>query len=643
MNPVIKIIIADNYSDGYQEACQALTLAGLNFSSQRVDSAQELQKALNNFDPDAVISNHHMQDFNAMDALKLCKQHNPDLPFIILTGSENEDAAVECMKKGASDYVLKENLTRLGFAVTHATRLQSALREKQQAQNQLHQLSTVIQQLPLAVVITDTKEIIEYVNPFASKLTGYSSEELLGAHTGIFRSGLTAQSTYKEIEDTLRAGGKWQGRLLNRKKNGDLQWESVSVSAVRDEHGMITHFAMIKEDITTKIHAEALEQELMVVKKAAEFKQNFLADMSHELRTPITGIIGMTEILSGTKLNEQQTDYLDTLKLSSENLREIINQVLDYSKIEAGKLQLRKKNFPTNSLLKNARKVFRSICQKDLYFETFMDEELPRYLEADEPRISQVINNFLSNAVKYTTTGGITIRVQLGKKLTEDLVLISVGVHDTGTGIPEPLLENLFRPFSQIGQDNLRQIEGTGLGLAICKELAQMMGGSIGVESTPGQGSNFWFTFRARVVPHEVLPAAPVMNTEKSHDPLSILVVDDKLINQKVITLMLSSLGHKTTCAFNGRLALEVFKSGVFDLILMDIQMPEMDGITCTKNLRASYSNLPPIVGISANAFEGDREKYMSQGLDEYLTKPVQTHELQALLNNLTLTGHLSL
>ena len=390
-----------------------------------------------------------------------------------------------------------------------------------------------------------------------------------------------------------------------------------------------------------------LEAQVRIAEEAVKFKQNFLANMSHEIRTPLTGILGMMEMLERTPITEQQQEYLGILRNTSENLMEIINQVLDFSKIEAGKLQLKPIAFQLNDIIENARKLFHGVCKKGIEFYSNIDSSIPGNIKADKNRIVQVVNNLLANAVKFTERGQIGVEINMleeddrisGPDIFEgnkDLIKIKVLVSDTGIGISEDKQSNLFLPFSQVDQRDVRKYEGTGLGLSICKQLVALHGGEIGVVSKPGMGSVFWFSFVAARVDEDDFAgeseAPALINPEIS---LQIMLAEDKKVNQKVIMLMLAELGHKVTLAENGRRVLELFKPGAFDLILMDIQMPLMDGITATQKLRAKYQTLPPIVGLSANAFEGDKEKYIGQGMDDYLTKPVRTEDFVKLINKL--------
>jgi two-component system, sensor histidine kinase ChiS len=397
-----------------------------------------------------------------------------------------------------------------------------------------------------------------------------------------------------------------------------------------------------REDKLKNYKEQLLREEIAIARQSAEFKQNFLANMSHEIRTPLTGILGMAEILNKTPLNDDQKDYLQTLMLSGDNLRETINMVLDYSKIEAGKMQLNKDEFVFQSIFSEAEKIFTALNKHNLSLEIFVDPDIPEKIIADQRRISQVVNNLLSNAIKFTPQGKIVIKSSIKELeitgIKEKNLTIMIEIRDSGKGISKEAQKKLFKPFFQVEQADNRSFDGTGLGLAICKELVTLMDGKIGLESQVGKGSNFWFTFGAQSLEDENnkhIFKQDIQESRKNFTKLIILLVEDKVVNQKVVTLLLKSLGHQVVIAHNGQDALEIFLPGKFDLILMDIQMPVMDGITAVKKLKEKYSQLPPVVGLSANAFEGDREKYMNLGMDEYITKPVKQSDLERILENL--------
>ncbi|MFW5725199.1 MAG: response regulator [Bacteroidota bacterium] len=399
---------------------------------------------------------------------------------------------------------------------------------------------------------------------------------------------------------------------------------------------------MLIEDLSETLKQEELKKQVTIAREAARFKQNFLAEMSHEIRTPLTGVIGMIDILKKTNLDSEQEGHVDILKMAADDLKEIINQVLDYSKIEAGKIPLNTSAFQVSNIFRKAEKLFFSICNKQITFHLDQDQQIPEYIIGDELRIMQIINNLVTNAVKFTHKGKILLSSKLlpGQSPSGEFT-IRFSVTDTGKGIPVELQKILFNPFTQIEEQNSPGIEGTGLGLAICKELAKLHGGAIGVESEPGVGSTFWFTVGVRAKEEKNTSKTPAAHQEDEivFSPIRILLAEDNRVTQNVLRLLLSSFGHDVTVASNGEEVISKYQSGLFDLILMDIQMPVMNGVEATRNLREKHNNLPPIVGLSANALEGDREKYLGKGLDEYLTKPFNQEEFCILLKKFNLTG----
>ncbi len=439
----------------------------------------------------------------------------------------------------------------------------------------------------------------------------------------------------EEMEQHKRSGKPYDVIFqINRASDGQLRYIQSMAELNAAENKIIG----IIRDITESKTNERLKQEILVANESARFKQNFLAQMSHEIRTPLTAIDGMLELIEQTQLSETQKDFLDTVKFSSETLRNIINEVLDYSRIEAGGIKLNPESFAFSELFSKSEKLFQSINKSNSNFSVAGHENLPPYIHADKHRIFQVISNFISNAVKYSGGGPVVMEIKTVSVAENQPSLFKVMVKDQGPGISAALKKKLFKPFSQIHQDKDTYIEGSGLGLSICKELAQLLNGEIGVDSVVGKGSTFWFTFTAKVVDSITHVA------EKSKDTpiipktgLRILLTEDKEVNQKVISLILTSMGHHITLANNGEEALMLYAPGHFDIILMDIQMPVMDGITATRKLKEKYSDLPPVVGLSANAFEGDREKYMHQGMDDYITKPVRSDDFRQLISRLQL------
>jgi len=492
---------------------------------------------------------------------------------------------------------------------------------------------------------------VQYASPSYERISGHSPETILGAQGDDIKDLIHPDDVETVFTTIYQAINNKQDHFTYKYRakhaQGHYYWREDSAHFMYDNKGKYQKAIVVLRDISERMHAHELENEIKIARQAIEFKQKFLASMSHEIRTPLTGVLGMAEILSKTQLDETQMDYLETLTLSGESLREIINVVLDYSKIEAGGLVLRPEKFRFSTLIKNAENLFYSICKKDISFSSLIDSQIPEYILADAPKITQIITNYLSNATKFTRKGSIdidaaikgykTIKDEKGKEIK--MIEIMIMVTDTGIGIDEKQQHRLFTPFFQADNQGKRIFEGTGLGLSICKELAALMGGSVGVRSKPGEGSSFWFTFLVE----ESMELSVDNESEKVVVPrvekgknLRILIAEDKKLNQKVLGIMLKGMGHMVSFACNGKTAVNAFKPGLFDLIIMDIEMPVMNGVSATQKLKNTYKNqTPPIVGLSANALEGDREKYLALGMDEYLSKPLKINDIKEVIDKI--------
>lgn len=386
------------------------------------------------------------------------------------------------------------------------------------------------------------------------------------------------------------------------------------------------------QDYTEQKLNEQLKTEIELAEETANIKQQFLANMSHEIRTPMTGIIGMIDFILQTPLNKDQLEYIHTIKNSSKNLMSIVNDVLNLSKIEAGKLELYPKPFETRTMIRDIVNLYKfKANEKGLAFSYQYDKTIPIYINADENRLKQVVSNLVSNAIKYTEKGSVILKMRKEEQIDPEEVSLLIEVIDTGKGISDKDKMKLFTKFSQLKHEQ-GTLEGIGLGLVICKELVELMNGEINVESKVGEGSRFWFRFKATIADAAEQELREQEIPYKLKFNKLILLAEDKLVNQKVISLMLKDMGCDVLIANDGEKALQLFdkhyyntsnKLKKFDIILMDIQMPVMDGITAAKNLKKNYEKVPPIIGISANAMEGDAEKYIEQGLDDYISKPV--------------------
>jgi len=641
------------------------------------------------------------------------------------------------------------------------------LRPLKKRENELALFRRAFEYSGNAIVITDNEGVVEYVNPGFFRLTGYSAAEVKGHTLRLLKSGLHDSDFYRLLWTTIKEGGTWRGRIVNRRKDGSHYWETMSVGPIFDNEDTITHFIAVKSDISEPVAMEkelsrfrqAVDQsadgflltddrwrvnyanpawarmhgysndemenlplyvffsplrdkeiavpfskevyernsfsgeltqwrqdgthfpclvtatrislegeshdEFMIFSKditdqmdnlrqlqeakeqalvASRAKSAFLANMSHEIRTPMNAIMGMAYLLRDSDMASQQHHQLDLILNASESLIELVNNILDYSKIEAGKFDLEIRPFDLGEVLADIAGILEtSAVDKGLELISTINGDTNLFFKGDALRIRQVILNLAGNAIKFTEQGEVEISVEL-QRVDERSCEAMFKVRDTGIGIDKEHHELIFESFAQADVSMTRKFGGTGLGLGISKQLVELMGGEIQLESSPGEGSLFSFT-----IPLEYTDSTADRKTDLQEDlsslsSLDILLVEDNSANRQLATMLLDKQGHNVTTAHNGLKALESLAENKFDVIFMDMQMPVMDGLTATRIIRqieerqSVNGKIPAdlclkisarlagghlrIIAMTANALAEDRERCFSEGVDDYLTKP---------------------
>lgn len=509
------------------------------------------------------------------------------------------------------------------------------------------ELSILLSTIPALVYFKDTrlnyilvnKAFERFINlPFYG-IQGKKVEDLLPEYK---------TNNYQEMEmEVIESGLPLYNIEEVIHKGGKEVWLTSNLAPYRDNEGEIIGLVGISWDITDR---KKYENELQKAKEQAEegtrAKSEFLANMSHEIRTPMNGIIGMAEILKEANLGKQENENLDILISSTRSLLSLVNDILDISKIEAGKVELELEDFQIRYILKDIENImFIRAEEKALDYKTFISSNVPEFLKGDPYRLKQIILNLVNNAVKFTEKGHVHIFIDITDEDKESITL-EVKIVDSGIGVTDDGKKNLFQLFSQVDTSTTKIHGGTGLGLSIAKRLVTLMDGEIGMESVHKKGSTFWFTARLERSKREIpLPGAFDTKPSKSKKPLkklSILLAEDNEINQKIIQYSLTNSGFKVDIAKNGQEAIDRYHEGNYDLVLMDVQMPVLDGFEATAHIREiektalNGSVHIPIIALTANAMKGDREKCLDAGMDEYLSKPFTPNDLLNIIRQVT-------
>lgn len=504
-----------------------------------------------------------------------------------------------------------------------------------QAREKLDILFSAIEQSPISVIITDPDGTVEYVNPCFTQVSGYSQDEIFIQNPDT-TSIQTSNALLGAEKEKILAGENWRGDLCSQKKSGEELWESVSVSPILSTDKTIHHYVVVKEDITLKKATEtALQKAMEKAEQETKAKSEFLANMSHEIRTPMNSVIGFSELLENMITDPLQKDYLRSVIIGGKALLEIINDILDLSKIEAGKLSLTYENINIKTLLREIEALFGTkIREKNLSFCLEFSEGLPKYLLIDKTRIRQMLFNLIGNAIKFTQEGKISVAAKIvNSESSKNLIDLIISIADTGDGIPEDQLGRIFNAFEQQAGQSSTHHGGTGLGLAISRRLAEMMHGTIAVESIVGTGSVFTISIPdievATII--ETTDSQDNGNIEYDFSSGTILIVDDTADSRKLVKGFLADTDFSILEAANGKEALDQLRTHPIDLVFMDLRMPIMGGYETIKIIRNNPDwKKIPVIALSASLIGEQLKKVEQFDFNSYIRKPVNRKTLLA-------------
>ncbi len=501
--------------------------------------------------------------------------------------------------------------------------------------NDFRRFEVAIENNPLGIIFCNLKGEITYANLSFLRMTLYNYKEVVGKTPAILKSGFHEKEFYNKMWRSIKNGFVWSSEVYDKKKNGQNFWATLIISPIRNEKGILKEFIAIYEDIDKKKEMEnMLTRARMEAESANQAKSEFLATMSHEIRNPLNALVGNIEFLSKTKLNDNQAEIVRRTLVSSESLLHIINDILDFSKIESGQLVIERKPFNLKEMFFDlVRTMEPKIKQKKLTLHTEFDKTLDIAIIGDKFRLMQILLNLLNNAVKFTSQGYIRISCINKPVSNTKSVKVLFEVEDTGIGIAKDKIKSVFDKFKQEDQSITRKYGGTGLGLAISKQLTQLMGGDLFVESIKNKGSKFYFVleFEKSIKQKHSTDDVDFNNLDKP-DILKgkkILVVDDLEFNVDVATMLLKSWGATCYTAFNGEEAIELLKNNSdIDMVLMDFRMPVMDGINATKFIRQELNLSIPVIGLTGEVVKEKIDESISAGMNDYLTKPFKRKNL---------------
>jgi len=671
-NP-IRVLYVEDYPLDAELTVYQLEEAGFNLEYDLVAAKDDFIEHLKSREYDIILTDYKLQGWNGFDALQIKNKLGVDTPIVLVTGTIGDEYAVECIKEGISDYVLKGNPARLRLAVERVLKEKAVEDERRRLENSVResekQFRMIFQSAMDVILIIDNKTgLILESNPAAREVLGYEKEKLHGEHVSELFPKTLPQSREEILKNLRVYNAVFESREFLRADGSicimDLtatmiQWKEgkAVLATFRDVSERVRMEKLLREErasLARRVRERTAELSLANAElfRAARLKNEFLANMSHELRTPLNSILGRSETLLEGLLGQQNEKQLNALRgiyESGGHLLDLINDILDLSKIEAGKLELdTDDDARVSEICRSSLNIIKQIAFKKHLKITKHTDSAVKTLKCDIRRLKQILVNLLSNAVKFTPEGGTVGLEVIGAR---DRSTVMFTVHDTGTGIAKDDLDLLFQPFVQVDAGLSREQEGTGLGLAMVMRLAEMHGGGVSVESEKGKGSRFTVSLPWNPVEEKLLiartetkpPAKAAPAPIREHSGY-ILLAEDNEVNIETLSGYLTALGYQIVVARNGAEAVERVIEQRPEIILMDIQMPKMNGFEAIRLIREfenqqskrnGFYSAIPVIALTALAMQGDREKCLAAGADEYVCKPVSLKELVETIERL--------
>jgi PAS domain S-box-containing protein len=631
----IRVLIIEDSDNDKELLLIALKRGGYDAEYVCVETAEAMTVALDQHEWDIIISDYSMPRFNGLQALQIAKDKRPDLPFILISGTIGEELAVQAMKEGAGDYLMKGNIKRLIPAIERELKDAEVRRHRKIAEEALKEseirFRVLTESAPVGIFTTDSKGGTNYVNPRWCEISQLNFEESLGFGW--------LKATHPDDRESLASGwqqisnaaepSKMEYRFLH--PDGTEAWVIGQAVPQKDGAGNLLGYIGTITDITER---KKMEADLIASKEKAEesdrLKTAFLHNISHEIRTPLNSIVGFSRLITEPDIAPEELEsYAEIINKSSDNLIAIIADIIDIATIEAGQDKLNSKEINVNSLCARVLKKFTEIAQKQ-NISLICNASLPdndANIVCDDAKLFQVFNNLIGNALKFTKQGTVSFGYQ------PDGDFLKFYVQDTGIGIAPEMHHEIFKRFRQVESTATRKFGGSGLGLAISKANIELHGGRIWVESEIGKGATFYFTIPCN---HSTLRKAENISPKKTdslqHKALKILITEDEEAVDTYLSVVFRNIGREILHAENGLEAVEICRNNTdIDLILMDIKMPELDGYEATREIR-KFNKDVIIIAQTAYALEGDREKTIEAGCNDYISKPIRIDKMMEIL-----------